>query len=183
MKGFAKNTILFFTSIVFFFSCSNQFKTVSLLENDGKFPDESAREMEIIFSDSGRVNFIIYTPLLNKYVEEEYMDCPEGVKIISFDEYGNEQSVLTADYAISEDHKQVMEAHKNVVIKDIRKNEVIETEKIVWDKKRERIHSDVEVRQIKADGTINIGDGFDADDRFSKYSIRNPRGEVLADDL
>lgn len=170
--------------MVFFIACSDEFNTFEPIEYNGKFPDESAKNIELVFSDSGRLNFIISAPLMNKYEEDDpYMDFPEGVHITSFDESGNIQSSLRADYAISIDNTEYMEARHNVVIKDLQKKETIETEKIIWDKRNKRIYSDVEVRQIKADGTINIGDGFEADERFSKYAIRNPRGEVLASDI
>lgn len=180
-----KNTIFFISVAVFFIACSSEnLKKTGCLEYGGKFPDESASDIEIIFSDSGKISFILYAPLLNKYITENaYMDCPEGITIISFDNYGNKQSILTADYAISEEKTLRMEANKNVVVTDLKKNETIKTEKIIWDKKHKRIYSEVEVRQIKADGTVNIGDGFDADERFTKYTIRNPRGEMIASDL
>ena len=111
------------------------------------------------------------------------MDCPKGITITSYTEDGQPQSRLTADYAISYENEMRMEASKNVVITDLIKNESIETEQIIWDKKRRRIFSNVEVCQKKADGTVNYGDGFDADERFTKYSVRNPRGEMLAKDF
>jgi len=76
-----------------------------------------------------------------------------------------------------------MEASKNVVIIDLIKQESILTEKIIWDKMNKRIFSDVEVTQIKADGTINNGDGFESDERFTKYTIIYPRIEILAEEL
>jgi hypothetical protein len=76
-----------------------------------------------------------------------------------------------------------MEAQKNVVIVDLVKQETILTEKIIWDQKNKRIYSDVEITQIKADGTINKGAGFEADEKFTKYAIIKPRGEILAEEL
>ena len=184
MNSFLKNTIFIVIGMVFFISCSDDFKKIAPKEYNGKFPDESATDIEIVFSDSGRTSFILYAPLLNKYlIDKPYMDCPKGITITSFDNEGNKQSVLTADYAISEDKSERMEASSNVVIRDLIKHETIETEIIIWDKKHKRIYSESEVRQIKADGTINIGDGFDADERFTKHTIQNPRGEMLTDDL
>lgn len=156
---------------------------------EGKYPDESATDMEIVFSDAGKKSFVLTAPLLNKYYEEgntenpyvSYMDCPHGITIISYDERGEEQSVLTADYAISEEQTRRMEARNNVVIKNLAKNESIETEQIIWDKSKRKIYSTVEVRQIRADGTVNIGDGFDADEKFTQYSVWNPRGEMIAE--
>ena len=171
--------------MVFFVSCSTDFKKVVALEYEGKFPDESATDIEIVMSEEGQINFILFTPILNKYIDTDdpFIDCPKGVTITSFDGYGEKQSVLTADYAISMDKTGLMEARHNVVITDLKKNETIETEKIVWDKQNRRIYSDVEVRQTKADGTVHRGDGFDADERFTKYSIKNPRAEIIAEDI
>ena len=179
-----KNTMLALLCVVFFVSCRDSFKTVSRMDYHGKYPDESATDMELIFSDSGIINYIIVIPLLNKYMgKNAYMDCPKGITITSYTEDGEPQSRLTADYAISYENDMRMEASKNVVITDLIKNESIETEQIIWDKRSRRIFSNVEVCQKKADGTVNYGDGFDADERFTKYSVRNPRGEMLAKDF
>ena len=171
--------------MAFFIACSDNFKKVVALEYKGKFPDESATDIEIVMSEEGQINFILSTPMLNKYadIDAPFTDCPKGVTIISFDSFGEKQSILTADYAISMEKTELMEALYNVVITDLKKNETIETEKIVWDKQNQRIYSDVEIRQIKADGTVNIGDGFDADEKFTKYTIKNPRCEVIVEDI
>ena len=176
---------LFLAIGVLFISCGTQeFSKNQLLEYDGKFPDESANDVEISFSDSGRVSFEIFAPLLNKYNGDfPYMDCPEGIKIISYDGNGEQEAILTSEYAISEEATQKMEARTHVVITNVKNGDTLKTEKIIWDKGSKRIYSDVEVRQIRSDGTVNIGDGFDADERFTKYTVRNPRGEIIANDL
>lgn len=180
-----KNTIVISIIMVFFMACQDDFSVIAPIEYDGKFPDESAKDIDIIFSDSGRISFHIFAPLLNKYNsgDDSYLDCPEGVTITSYDDYGNKQSVLTAEYAISNDAEQQMEAHRNVVITDLQKKETIETEKIIWDKKNKSIYSDVDVKLIKADGSIYYGEGFEGDERFRKYSIRKPRADVYKDDF
>ncbi|MEG1556708.1 MAG: LPS export ABC transporter periplasmic protein LptC [Bacteroidales bacterium] len=184
MKIYIKNAITAIVVMAFFVACSEEFKKVAPKEFEGKFPEESADDIEIVFSDSGRTSFILYAPILNKYTgDNPYMDFPRGIKVISFDERGFKQSVLTADYAISEEQTMRMEASKNVIITDLQKNESIETEQIIWDKRNKKIYSIMEIKQIKSDGTINYGDGFEADERFTKYTVRNPRGEMIAEDL
>jgi len=154
-----------------------------MLEYNGKFPDESAKNIEIIKSENGQIAFTLFAPIMNSYYgENPYIEFPEGITASSYS-YGEKQSTLTADYAINEEHAQRVEAHKNVVIVNYAKNESILTEKIIWDQKNKRIFSDVEVTQIKADGTINKGDGFESDEKFTKYVIINPRGEILAEEL
>lgn len=165
-------------------SCGNSREPVQLKEFDGKFPDESASDMHMFFSEAGVTSFEIFAKTLNKYIGDTvYMDCPDGITIYSYDEDGNRQSVLTADYAISVEVPSRMEASKNVVIKDLVKNEMIETEQIIWDKDRKVIYSVVLVKQTKADGSVNYGDGFEADERFTKYKVFNPRGEMIVEDL
>lgn len=184
-KHILKGTLFIVLMGVLFVGCKKgNFSKDELLIYDGKLPDESVTNVKLTFSDSGRLSFAIESPLLNKYSgNAPYMDCPEGIKIISYDYLGNPESCLTADYAISEERTQRMEARRNVVITNLKQGDTLKTKKIVWDKRNKRIYSNVRVQQIRADGTINIGDGFDADERFSKYTVRNPRGQVIANDL
>jgi len=154
-----------------------------MFEYDGKFPDESVRNIEVVMSENGEITFTLYAPLMNKYYgENPYTDFPEGIIIASYSN-GEKNSTLSADYAINEEFSQRYEAKGNVVIVDLIKEESILTEKLFWDKINKRIYSDVEITKIKADGTIDKGDGFESDEKFTKYSIRNPRGEILAEEL
>jgi LPS export ABC transporter protein LptC len=169
--------------MMFFVSCTTDFNAVDVLVYEGQYPDESAQEIEIIYSENGIINCILFAPVLNKYAgKNPYTDCPQGVTLTSFDSEGNKSSELTANYAISFEKLDILEAHNRVVIHNFQKNEIIETEKIVWDKRNKRIYSDVEIKQTKADSSVNIGDGLDANDNFTKYSIRNPRGIVVTPD-
>ncbi|MCL1850892.1 MAG: LPS export ABC transporter periplasmic protein LptC [Bacteroidetes bacterium] len=164
-------------------SCHSISNRVAVLEYEGKFPDESARNIEIIMSEDGQTTFSLYAPLMNKYFgDNPYFDFPEGITVSSYTN-GEKHSTLKADYAISVERTQLMEAHRNVVIVDLIKQESILTEKIIWDQRNKKIYSDVEVTQIRADGTINKGDGFEADEKFTKYVVKKPRGEILANDL
>lgn len=154
-----------------------------MLEYDGKFPDDSYRNIEITMSEEGEVAFVVYAPVMNKYLgDNPYMDFPEGIIVSSYSG-GEKQSTLTADYAINDERIEIMEAHRNVVIVDLIKQESILSEKMIWDKRNKRIFSDVEVTQVKADGTINKGDGFESNERFTNYVIKKPRLEFPVEEL
>ena len=174
---------LYFLMLVCVLSCHSRSKNVAILEYDGKYPDESARNIEIIMSDSGRITFSLYAPLMNSYLgDEPYTDFPEGVIASSYSN-GEKHATITANYAINRENLQLIEARGNVVIVDLAKEESILTEKIIWDQRNKRVFSDVEVTQIKADGTVNKGDGFESNEKFTKYTIINSRGEFIADEL
>ena len=85
--------------------------------------------------------------------------------------------MLTADYAIVKDKEHIMEAQKNVVIMDKVKDVVINTEHIIWDQQKKIVYSNTFVKKTSKDGVM-FGDGFDADETFSRYTVRNPKGEI-----
>ena len=85
MISLKKSTILTSLCLVLFVSCSEKLEVTELLEYQGKYPDESAEQMEIIYTENGEKSFVLYTPLLNKYYEGNevsvaYMDCPKVLK-------------------------------------------------------------------------------------------------------
>ncbi len=172
-----KNIITAFCLMMFFISCNtHKNKEPILYMYNGKFPDESAENMCITMSDSGKISFIVETPLMNRYYgDSAYTDCPKGVKIVSYNEHGLKQAILTADYAC-EIRAISYKASKNVVIIDVIKGDTLQTEEITWDKNARTITCNTLVKQSKADGSVNYGDGFTADDRFTKYTIIHPRG-------
>ena len=169
--------------MMFFIACHKENKSSVLYEYEGKFPDESAENMVLTMSDSGMVSFILETPLLNRYYgDTTFADFPKGIKVVSYNEFGQRQAMLTADYAIEINNTQYM-ASKNVVIVDLVKGDTLMTEEIQWNQLSRTVRSNVLVKQIKADGSVNYGDGFTADDRFTKYTIIHPRGEMAGFDF
>ncbi len=169
--------------MVFFVACHHRDKNGGMLEYDGKFPDESAENITLTVSDSGMVSFIVKAPIVNTYhTDSTYTDYPRGVTAVSYNEYGRKQAVLTAEYASNVNNAKYR-ASKNVVIVDMIKGDTLETEEIIWDQRRRVIYSTVLVKQTKADGSVNYGEGFEADERFTKYTIFQPHGEMAGLDF
>lgn len=168
------NTIVVFSTIVLF-SCENDIATINSLTSKEKTPDESAKDITIIYSDSGMVEFVLTSPVLDKYYSNEsYIEFPKGIKIITYGDSNTVKNTLTANYAINFESRKMMEAKSKVVIKNLQTDEIIETEHIVWDQLNHKIFSDVFIKRTNSEG-IMYGDGFDADEKFTKYNIRNPR--------
>lgn len=165
--------------MMLFCACNSKNNKAQLLEYEGKFPDESAENMTITVSDSGKTSFILFTPILNRYYAEDstFADFPKGVLVTSFDDYGRKQAIITADYACQVNNN-FYKATNNVVIYDVLNGDSILTDEVVWDQRKHTIFSTKLVKQVKRDGSVNYGDGFDADERFTKYTIIHPRGEM-----
>ena len=169
--------------MMLFAACKSRSSNTKLLEFEGKYPDESAENITITVSDSGRTVFIVNTPMLNRYNgDTAYTDCPKGIKITSFDDFGQKQAIITANYAC-QINNNLYRATDNVIIYDIVNGDSIITDEVIWDQRMRTIYSTKQVKQVKQDGSVNYGDGFDADERFTKYTIIHPHGEMVGYDF
>ncbi len=160
-----------------FFSCNRDEEVANSNPLAKLLPTESAINIEAIHSDSGVIRIYITSPQLDKYTgENTYTVFPKGIKVIHYDSLMNVKSFITADYAKINEREKLLEARKNVVIIDKEKGVTINTERIYWDQNRKIIYSDTFVKKTSSDG-IMYGNGFDADETFSRYTIRNPKGD------
>jgi LPS export ABC transporter protein LptC len=170
--------ILFVFIIV---SCQNDIEKIKSLTNFTTLPIESAKDIVVIISDSGRLQIFLTSPQLDRYQgEQSYSKYPKGLNVVFYDNNKKEKMKLSADYAVNYEERKVMEAKNNVVIIDFKKGDTIYTESIVWDQNRRTISSNVAVKRVNKDNVL-YGDGFDADDSFNNYIIRRPRGNINID--
>jgi LPS export ABC transporter protein LptC len=167
---------------ILFCSCENDIATVQSLTAKDNVPDESAKDVTIIRSDSAKVEFVLESPTLHKFYKQEiYTEFPDGIKISTYDSNRDLINTLTSNWAINNESKKMMEAKSNVVITNRQTNEVIETEHIVWDQQNKTIYSNVFIKRTNEEGVM-YGDGFDADESFSRYTIRNPRATLYVNE-
>lgn len=190
VETFINNTIVRFlvkSIVVIFctamlFSCENDMQTINSLNTDESLPDETAKDIEVIYSDSGRVMIKLISSRLNRYQKKDpYIEFPEGLQLLFFDSVMNVKSELTANYGISWEKKKMMEVKDDVVITDFEKDEILNTEHIIWDQKKRIIYSEVFVKRTTADGVM-YGDGFSADENLNSYKLLRPRGVFTVDD-
>ena len=69
-----------------------------------------------------------------------------------------------------------MEARKNVVVVN-QKGDRLNTEHLIWDEKKQKLISD-EFVKITTKDQIIYGDGFEANEDFTKYKIFKTRGTI-----
>jgi len=158
------------------FSCKNDMKTISALTVDDYASAETAKKVEVLYSDSGKVLIKLETEQLKRYAAEEpYLEFPEGLILYFYDSLMNVKTKLTANYGVSWEKTKIMEVKDDVVIIDFEKGETLNTEHLIWDQRQQKIYSDVFVKRTSPDGVL-YGDGFDAAESMKSYTLRNPRG-------
>ena len=173
--------MLFTLLLSTFLACETDIKKVKFITTRDNLPVESAKDAEIIYSDSAVIKVKITAPQLDRYIEENpYIELPKGIEILFYDGDLEVASQLTADYAISYEKEGMMEAKGNVVLIN-EQGEKLNTEHLIWDEEKELIYSNEFVKITTADEII-MGDGFESNQSFTKFKIKNIQGTITIKD-
>ncbi len=163
-----------------FVSCKNDIETINALNNEIKLPDQSGFNIEITYTDSGKIQGKIYAPEVNKFDrgEEPYAEFPKGMKVVFYDSLERPTSFIKANYAVYYEKKQLWEARNQVVAENQANHDKLETEQMFWDQKEEKIYSEKFTRITNADG-ISYGEGgFESRQDMSKWRLKGSSGTL-----
>ena len=111
----------------------------------------------------------------NKTTSKEVWDYFMG-RIEKYDAKMNVVSSITAQYAKNFTGDDRWEAKNNVIAVNL-KGDTLKTEYLVWDTRKKKIYSDQFVKIIQKD-QIYTGIGFESDQDFSSYHIKNLKGNM-----
>ena len=170
----------------FFISCNSKYSSEELLNLNAlkdSLSVEVAENVKIIYSDSAILRAKVFAPLMKRFptAADPYLEMPSGVKANFFDGNGDIQSSLTANYAINYESKDIIIIRDSVRVINIH-DEEIKTDELNWLKKERRIYSDKPVRIRIRDEKILIGEGFESNETFTKYSITKLTGTIKLTD-
>jgi len=159
-------------------SCENEIAKIKTVTNTEDLPAITAEGFEMLVSDSSVIRSKLQTPLLIKHDNEKdpYIEFPKGVKIVEYDAKMNVISSITAQYAKNFTGENRWEAKNNVIAVNL-KGDTLKTEYLVWDTKSKKIYSDQFVKIIQKD-QIYTGIGFESNQDFSSYHIKNLKGNM-----
>ncbi len=162
-------------------SCVNETSEVEKVTHNEIIPIESTYDSWIVYSEDAETKVKAFAPEMHRYSEvTEYNEMPKGVEVTFYDSADVVGSKLTANYAIDKQTENIMEAKNDVVIVNS-EGEQLNTEHLIWDRKTRKIYSDVFVK-ITTDDEIIMGDGFESNETFTKYTILKPHGTLSQDD-
>ncbi len=163
-----------------FVSCKNDIETINALNNEIKLPDQSGFNIEITYTDSGKIQGKIYAPEVNKYDrgEDPYVEFSKGMRVVFYDSLERPASYIRANYAIYYQKKQLWEARNQVVAENLVNHDKLETEQMFWDQKEEKIYSEKFTRLTNSDG-ISYGEGgFESRQDMSKWRLKGSSGTL-----
>lgn len=171
--------VVFFAMLLMMFSCKNDPKEIDALVSKMSIQEDKADEVTIIYSEKGKSKIRMYATefIRNEVAKPAFVDMRKGLRVEFFDDSTHEiESTLTALYA------RWYEGKGNVLIRDSvvvvnKKGETLRTEELIWNQNVKKFYTEKFVR-INTPDQIMYGDGLEANEDFSWYRIKNPKGIV-----
>jgi len=163
---------------ILFYACENNIEEIKAFSSPENLPVMEAENFQTLSTDSGEVRFSMKAPKLLKFENDgnAYIEFPEGVKLVKYDENGNIISSISADYARQYEKEKKWEAKNNVVATNA-KGDTLKTELLNWEEKTGKIYSNEFVKIIRPDQIIT-GIGFESNQNLENWKIKNPKGTI-----
>lgn len=185
----AKNIFQFVGLMVcialFSMACQNDPIEVVPVDPDLDPGVERAKEVVMLYSDSGIVRVRIEAPLLYFFQptekEGQRREFPEGLKVDFYNPNKRVTSWLIANYAEHYEKTGLIYLRDSVVVWNI-KNEKIFSEEMIWDEQKKQIRSDTFVRVITEKEEI-YGRNLIANQEFTRWEIRDVEGIVELENM
>lgn len=164
---------------ILFFACENStLEEIKAFSSPENLPVLEASDFETLITDSGVIRYQVKAPKVLRFETEKdaYLEFPEGVELIRFDENHNITSSLTANYAKQFVAEKKWEAKNNVIATNTQ-GDTLKTEHLIYEEEKDKIYTEEFVRIIKPDQIIT-GVGFQSDQSLQNWRIKNPKGTI-----
>ena len=185
-KGIALLSFCMMAAAGLFYSCKNDIETINALSNELNLPNQSGKNFEVQYTDSGRLQVIFKAPLVERYLNDKdkgpYYEFRKGIEIQFFDKKETLESIVTARYGIYYEDKNLGIARDSVVCRNIKTGEQLNTEELYWNRENETIYSNVFTKITNEDGVYFGEKGFEADQNFDNYKLIGSSGTVRVRD-
>lgn len=179
-----KQTIAFLL-VIFLCACANTNEQVNSLLSNDEITTELAKDVEILYSDSAQIKLKITGPSLKRHLDpkEPKEEFTDGIHVEFFGPNKNITSWLDAKYAIRKEKEAKIVVRDSVILYN-KQNEKLETSELIWDEKEEKISTNKFVRITQPEkGDTSYGYGFESDNEFSKFAIKNFSAKMNAEQI
>jgi LPS export ABC transporter protein LptC len=158
-------SILLSLSLLFTACEKNDIEKINFLNNDKDYPDIIGSNVEVIYSDSAKVKVKMTAPSLKQFnqAKKPYSEFPEGMNVEFYNDSLQLESEIQADYAIYYTEERLWHAKGNVIAKNIKTNERLDSEELYWNEEKEEIYSESYTKIVNENGTFYGENGFQSD--------------------
>lgn len=166
-----------FIFIAMLFSCQTRINRVRQMEGREIVPKMEERDMNLIYTDSGRVAAQLRSPKMLDFTDQNfpYREFPQGIQVDFYDKKDGKVNTVEANYAIQYEQTQLVDLQGDVKI--VTSDSTILTAKqLYWDQDSAWLFTDLEYTIQMNNGTTNNGLGFDARQDFDNFISRSNTG-------
>jgi LPS export ABC transporter protein LptC len=169
--------LLIFTLMILFVSCQNQEVLKPVIYNG---PMSEVDDIETYYTENDHVKVKLVARKVLQFQNGD-REFPEGIYIENYDATGKLISTLRANSAFYFNDESKWRARGKVELKNIEKNEELNTEELFWKPDTRKIFTDKFVR-IKRQNNGMYGTGLNADQDLSSLELNHVEGEFEVDE-
>ena len=162
------------------FSCENSMEKVKQFVDYDTISGLMAYDVVIERSDSGMLVAKITAPVMRSLsdADSSVLEFPKGF-IAKMYESGDTAptSMIRGDYGVNYERQEMVYAKHNVVVQNIKTQEVLETENLFWNQKTKKIYTGSLVKITSPDKII-FGDSLTANEEFTRREIFGIRATI-----
>lgn len=171
--------LLMLGSAILLFSCESQPEQVER-KNETAMMTEYSENLSIVMSQNGRRSYFFETPLLEGYTlgNEPYREFRKGIKITTYqdDSLSRVDMVLTANYAIYYEKRELWEAKGDVVGRKFDGKQLY-TQQLFWDARTQKVYSNVDTKLVQGNN-VSVGESFEATEDLSDWRFRYQKSRI-----
>jgi LPS export ABC transporter protein LptC len=143
-------------------------------------PARTVEKAELFYTEKEIVKVKMTADLLLEFQNGD-REFPKGIYIEFFDDNGKMESTLRANHAFYFKAENQWRGRGKVEVKNMSKNEQLNTEELFWKPDTEKVYTDKFVT-IVSDGDVVTGTGLDARQDMTDYTILHPVADFEIDE-
>lgn len=183
MKKAVKYFGLALLAALFLFSCANDMEILKKIIDPEEEPDITGINVEILYSDSARLQMKMTAPLMKIYesAKEARDEFPKGIHVWFYEKTGELKAELTANWAKHDVKKDLWEVQGNVVITNT-EGYKLETEQLFWDPKKGEVYNNKYTKITEPNGNMANGISFWAKQDFKPFRLIDSKATFYVKD-
>lgn len=161
------------------FSCENSMEKVKQFVDNDTISGLMAYDVVIERSDSGMLVARLMAPVMRSIDDPDsaMLEFPKGFIAYMYEGDTIPSSMISGDYGVNYEKKELVIARHNVVVKNIKTDETLETETLFWNQRKKKIYTSSLVK-ISSPDKIIFGDSLTANESFSHREIYGIRATI-----
>ncbi len=162
-------------------SCENKIDVIPKSDFISR-PSLTVKDFETVFTDSGKLQLILSSPLLEQYENKDFphTDFRHGIKVVFYNGKKDPAGTVTSKYATYTKSNNLWELKDSVVVVN-EGNDKLETEVLYWDQQKDLIYTERFVK-ITTKDEIVMGTGFESDPQLNRRKIKKVSAKIYLKD-